>query len=48
MPVGVLGIKFKENAMKDKHANELPVSCDIAWYGQKAVAVLLALLFLGV
>jgi len=28
--------------------NELPVSYDIAWYEQKAVAVLLALLFLGV
>lgn len=48
MPVGVLGIGFAENAMKDKYANELPVSCDIAWYGQKAVTVLLVLLFLGV
>jgi hydroxylamine reductase len=28
--------------------NELPLSFDIAWYEQKAVAVLLALLFLGV
>ncbi|MEJ6952001.1 hydroxylamine reductase [Natronospora cellulosivora (SeqCode)] len=28
--------------------NELPISYDIAWYEQKAVAVLLALLFLGV
>jgi hydroxylamine reductase len=28
--------------------NDLPVSYDIAWYEQKAVAVLLALLFLGV
>ncbi len=28
--------------------NELPVSYDIAWYEQKAVAVLLALLYLGV
>ena len=28
--------------------NELPVSYDISWYEQKAVAVLLALLFLGV
>jgi hydroxylamine reductase len=26
----------------------LPISFDIAWYEQKAVAVLLALLFLGV
>ena len=28
--------------------NKLPISYDIAWYEQKAVAVLLALLFLGV
>lgn len=28
--------------------NDLPVSYDVAWYDQKAVAVLLALLFLGV
>ena len=28
--------------------NELPISYDIAWYEQKAVTVLLALLFLGV
>ena len=28
--------------------NDLPISYDIAWYEQKAVAVLLALLFLGV
>ncbi len=28
--------------------NELPISYDIAWYEQKAVVVLLALLFLGV
>ncbi len=28
--------------------NELPLSCDIAWYEQKAVIVLLALLALGV
>jgi hypothetical protein len=34
--------------LEDKQANELPVSCGIAWYEQKAVAVLLALLFLGV
>ncbi len=31
-----------------KDINELPVSFDIAWYEQKAVAVLLALLALGV
>ena len=28
--------------------NELPISFDLAWYEQKAVCVLLALLFLGV
>ncbi|MBN2563369.1 MAG: hydroxylamine reductase [Phycisphaerae bacterium] len=28
--------------------NELPISYDIAWYEQKAVAVLLALLYLGI
>jgi hydroxylamine reductase len=28
--------------------NDLPISYDIAWYEQKAVVVLLALLFLGV
>ena len=28
--------------------NDLPISFDIAWYEQKAVIVLLALLFLGV
>jgi len=28
--------------------NDLPISYDIAWYEQKAVIVLLALLFLGV
>jgi len=28
--------------------NDLPISYDIAWYEQKAVAVLLALLSLGV
>lgn len=31
-----------------KDINDLPLSFDIAWYEQKAVAVLLALLFLGV
>ncbi|MBI4977265.1 MAG: hydroxylamine reductase [Spirochaetes bacterium] len=30
------------------HINELPVSFDIPWYDQKAVGVLLALLYLGV
>ncbi len=31
-----------------KDINELPLSFDVAWYEQKAVAVLLALLYLGV
>lgn len=31
-----------------EHVNELPISYDIAWYEQKAVLVLLALLALGV
>ncbi len=39
-------------ALKDafglKDVNELPLSFDIAWYEQKAVLVLLALLYLGV
>ncbi len=39
-------------ALKDafglKDINELPISYDIAWYEQKAVIVLLALLYLGV
>jgi hydroxylamine reductase len=30
------------------HINDLPISFDIGWYEQKAVAVLLALLFLGI
>jgi hydroxylamine reductase len=30
------------------HINDLPLSFDIGWYEQKAVAVLLALLHLGV
>jgi hydroxylamine reductase len=31
-----------------EHINDLPLSFDIGWYEQKAVAVLLALLHLGV
>jgi len=31
-----------------ENINDLPISYDIAWYEQKAVAVLLALLYLGV
>ena len=43
----VIALKLKE-AFGLKDINELPVSYDIAWYEQKAVIVLLALLSLGV
>ncbi|KFO68488.1 hydroxylamine reductase [Smithella sp. SCADC] len=43
----VIALKLKE-VLGLKDINELPISFDIAWYEQKAVAVLLALLFLGV
>lgn len=36
------------NAMGVEDINELPISYDIAWYEQKAVTVLLALLSLGI
>jgi hydroxylamine reductase len=45
--LAVIALKLKE-AFGLKDINELPVSYDIAWYEQKAVAVLLALLYLGV
>jgi hydroxylamine reductase len=45
--LAVIALKLKE-AFGLKDINELPLSFDIAWYEQKAVAVLLALLFLGV
>lgn len=45
--LAVIALKLKD-AFGLKDINELPVSYDIAWYEQKAVAVLLALLFLGV
>ncbi|MCP3898240.1 MAG: hydroxylamine reductase [Desulfobacteraceae bacterium] len=45
--LAVIALKLKEVfALED--INELPISFDIAWYEQKAVAVLLALLHLGV
>lgn len=45
--LAVIALKLKEIfGLED--INDLPVSYDIAWYEQKAVAVLLALLFLGV
>ena len=43
----VIALKLKEVFGLD-HINDLPISFDIAWYEQKAVAVLLALLHLGV
>ena len=45
--LAVIALKLKE-AFGLNDINELPISFDIAWYEQKAVAVLLALLFLGV
>jgi hydroxylamine reductase len=42
-----IALKLKE-ALSLKDINELPISYDIAWYEQKAVAVLLALLSLGI
>lgn len=43
----VIALKLKE-VFELEDINELPISFDIAWYEQKAVAVLLALLHLGV
>jgi len=45
--LAVIALKLKEVFGLDD-INDLPLSFDIAWYEQKAVAVLLALLFLGV
>ncbi|MFZ7110745.1 MAG: hydroxylamine reductase [Desulfatiglandales bacterium] len=45
--LAVIALKLKE-AFGLGDINDLPVSYDIAWYEQKAVAVLLALLSLGV
>ena len=45
--LAVIALKLKE-AFGLEDINELPVSYDIAWYEQNAVAVLLALLSLGV
>lgn len=45
--LAVIALKLKE-VFGLNDINELPVSYDIAWYEQKAVAVLLALLYLGV
>jgi len=43
----VIALKLKEVFELDD-INDLPISFDLGWYEQKAVAVLLALLFLGV
>jgi hydroxylamine reductase len=45
--LAVIALKLKE-VFGLKDINELPISFDVAWYEQKAVAVLLALLYLGV
>ncbi len=45
--LAVIALKLKEVFELDD-INDLPLSFDIAWYEQKAVAVLLALLHLGV
>ena len=45
--LAVIALKLKEIFGVDS-VNELPLAYNIAWYEQKAVAVLLALLFLGV
>jgi len=45
--LAVIALKLKE-AFGVEDINELPISYNIAWYEQKAVAVLLALLSLGV
>ncbi|MDA3793146.1 MAG: hydroxylamine reductase [Elusimicrobia bacterium] len=44
--LAVIALKLKEVFELDD-VNDLPLSFDIAWYEQKAVAVLLALLYLG-
>jgi hydroxylamine reductase len=45
--LAVIALKLKE-AFELGDINDLPISFDIGWYEQKAVAVLLALLSLGV
>lgn len=44
--LAVIALKLKETFQLDD-VNQLPLSFDLAWYEQKAVAVLLALLALG-
>ena len=45
--LAVIAMKLRD-AFGLEHINDLPISFDIGWYEQKAVAVLLALLSLGV
>jgi hydroxylamine reductase len=45
--IAYIALQLKE-AFGLEDINDLPISYDIAWYEQKAVCVLLALLFLGV
>jgi hydroxylamine reductase len=45
--LAVVALKLKE-VFGLKDINDLPISFDIGWYEQKAVCVLLALLYLGV
>jgi hydroxylamine reductase len=45
--LAVIALKLKE-VFGLENVNELPISYNIAWYEQKAVIVLLALLYLGV
>jgi len=45
--LAVIALKLKE-IFRGKDINELPIVYNIAWYEQKAVIVLLALLYLGV
>lgn len=45
--LAVIAIKLKE-IFELEDVNELPIAYNIAWYEQKAVIVLLALLYLGV
>ncbi|MBU1219077.1 hydroxylamine reductase [Myxococcota bacterium] len=45
--LAVIALKLKE-VFGLEDINDLPIEYDIAWYEQKAVAVLLALLYLGV
>ncbi|MFO8191295.1 MAG: hydroxylamine reductase [Bacillota bacterium] len=45
--LAVIALKLKE-VFEMNDINELPISYNIAWYEQKAVIVLLALLYLGV